>query len=361
MMNICFDRFRPPQLVSRPPTLALAVAGFVLVLGLQASAAGPRGLAADEVVPTAFQSAGGGARLIVNVSNDEDATYVARGRTQLNQVNSPAVTPGNVAIAQSSCTDCETMAVALQVSVYKSGASYVAPQNAAVAANGGCLRCFTLAVAVQYVIPVDDPTSVPPDVRRLGRDLDAELRALSLDRSTPVRDRMTGLLDIVDRFRQFAAYVEVRVREASQPSETSADLLDPQFPTATDDPNAAPTVDGSPSPAASDATPGPSQAGATSDPSVAPTVVASPGEIPATDPPSATDGQSASEAPTVSDPPSAAAPDPSSAPEPAPTPAPTASPDATASPSPEPSDTASPAPTAPAVSGDAAGAALASP
>ncbi|MEA2843367.1 MAG: putative peptide zinc metalloprotease protein [Actinomycetota bacterium] len=60
------------------------------------------------------------------------------------------VNPSNAAVAYSSCTDCKTVAAAIQV-VLVSDAGSVEPENLSLAINYQCSECETLAAAYQFV------------------------------------------------------------------------------------------------------------------------------------------------------------------------------------------------------------------
>jgi hypothetical protein len=63
------------------------------------------------------------------------------------------LTSANVARAESSdCTDCRTVAVAIQAVFATRNPSTVEPTNAAIALNQNCTRCTTFAFAYQYVV-----------------------------------------------------------------------------------------------------------------------------------------------------------------------------------------------------------------
>jgi hypothetical protein len=111
----------------------------------------------------------------VMAENSEDRRFMGRASIKFRKLKGDEIAPINIAFAQAKCTDCQTIAVAVQVIVYKRGASNVHPQNVAVAANVGCTRCVTIARAIQYVIPVDDFDNVPDNVKRLVHRLDQEL------------------------------------------------------------------------------------------------------------------------------------------------------------------------------------------
>ena len=117
----------------------------------------------------------GGPRNQVHLLNQQDGRFLARASVRLSQVGSDTVKSQNIAIAEARCTDCQTIAIALQIVLYKRGASNVQPVNVAIAENVGCTRCITIARAIQYAIPVDDPNAVPSDVRQLVSDMQREL------------------------------------------------------------------------------------------------------------------------------------------------------------------------------------------
>ena len=50
---------------------------------------------------------------------------------------------------------------------------------AAVAFNAACTRCYTVARAVQYAIPVDDPSQLPDRVSQMAQQFNAQLRDIA--------------------------------------------------------------------------------------------------------------------------------------------------------------------------------------
>ena len=119
----------------------------------------------------------------VMADNSENNRFLARASIKFRKLKSSDIAPVNIAFAQGRCTDCQTIAVAVQVIVYKKGATNIQPQNVALAANVGCTRCVTIARAIQYVIPVDDLDNVPDNVKRLVHRLDQELHYFEQVRS----------------------------------------------------------------------------------------------------------------------------------------------------------------------------------
>lgn len=148
------------------------------------------------------QAGGGGGKNIVQLHNRTDGRLRARGSVQLNRITGPAVEPVNLAKAQASCTDCQTIAVALQINLISRDARRVTPENAAVALNVGCTRCFTVARASQYVYTVDDPRQTPPEVTALIRRMDRELRSISSSHSITLEQAGARINAVINEFRQ---------------------------------------------------------------------------------------------------------------------------------------------------------------
>ncbi|MCU1602926.1 MAG: hypothetical protein JWO22_3635, partial [Frankiales bacterium] len=69
------------------------------------------------------------------------------------------VTNVNDAWALASCRACTTVAVSFQVVLVVGQSNVVTPVNAAVAANGSCVRCLTTAMAVQLVVTLTQAPS----------------------------------------------------------------------------------------------------------------------------------------------------------------------------------------------------------
>ena len=100
------------------------------------------------------------------VVNQTDGQALTRGRAVFNVDQGPTVAPENAALARASCTDCRTVAVAIQVVAMEGSISDFRPLNAAVALNEQCTRCQTYAYARQEVLTVDGTL----DLSDAGRD-----------------------------------------------------------------------------------------------------------------------------------------------------------------------------------------------
>lgn len=202
--------------------------------------------ASDEAVSISENALGAGGNNVVMINNHQDDSLRVKGSVQLNRINAPNVAPQNLARAYSSCTDCETLAVAMQVNLIRRDTNRVVPANAAVAINYQCTRCRTIAVALQYTLSVDDPMQTPHDVRQLVRQMDLELReiARAADSLSEAIERING---VIGRFVALADSLDDQRDEAADSTTPGAtDESDPPSPSAT--PSATPVASAEPTP-----------------------------------------------------------------------------------------------------------------
>jgi hypothetical protein len=86
----------------------------------------------------------------------------------------------NVARADSTdCTDCRTVAVAVQAVLVKHNPPISEPKNVAIAINERCLGCTTYAFAYQYVVATEDRAVLTRRGRRRVATLREQIAALS--------------------------------------------------------------------------------------------------------------------------------------------------------------------------------------
>jgi hypothetical protein len=130
---------------------------------------------AQEDVP----EGGSGGKNVVLVINQTDGRLAARAGLVLGRASGPTAVPENLASATASCTDCRTVAVALQAVVLISDPNIASPRNAAVAVNAGCRNCQTFAYAWQYVVSTGGPVRFTPEAEQTIADLRAEASALA--------------------------------------------------------------------------------------------------------------------------------------------------------------------------------------
>jgi hypothetical protein len=178
-------------------------------------------LALATAAPAHSQTPPAGPNNHVQLVNRVDRHLSVRGNVQLNRLPGPAAGPVNESIAFGSCVDCQSLSVALQIDLISRSANTITPRNSAVAVNSACVRCVTVAYAFQYVLQVDDPTSVPPEAAELVRQMDAELTGLQADQSVSLADAETRVLAVVQRFRNLA--MALNAQRSVSTEETNAD------------------------------------------------------------------------------------------------------------------------------------------
>ncbi|HEX8099592.1 MAG TPA: hypothetical protein VF660_05250 [Actinomycetota bacterium] len=83
--------------------------------------------------------------------NTKDGYSVWSFAFKVTRVMNDVVDESNAAAAASSCTDCQNIAVALQVVLIMGDASVITPTNLALALNVDCTSCETLASAYQWI------------------------------------------------------------------------------------------------------------------------------------------------------------------------------------------------------------------
>lgn len=122
-------------------------------------------------------------------TNTDDGSSVFSFAFSINRVAGDVVDPVNGAVAYASCTDCETVAVSIQVVLVSGDPDVIAPQNVAVSVNDNCDLCLTLALAYQFVFAGgDEPVHFTKEgkerlkvVKKAFKDLeDASLSAAEL-------------------------------------------------------------------------------------------------------------------------------------------------------------------------------------
>ncbi len=169
-------------------------------------------LAVALAVPLAMQvspaaAISGPSNMVIAV-NQTDGRLAIRSNVQLTQEPGMVAAPQNFAYAKASCTNCQTIAVALQLNFASTRARYISPQNVAVASNYECTSCTTIALAYQVFFTVDDPTTVPDGVRDVLRDLDAELLAVSTDPNMTAAEAETRIVSVIQRFWAFGTEID---------------------------------------------------------------------------------------------------------------------------------------------------------
>jgi len=142
--------------------------------------------------PPAFAETRAGDNVVV-VENYADSIFRARSHVDLEREPGPTVDNENVAIAHSECTDCRTVAVAVQAIIIEGPVNDFRPGNAAAAVNTNCLRCQTFAYARQEVLQADGKVPLSDDAEAQYEAIQDQIRDVS--RSDASFDDITVQLD----------------------------------------------------------------------------------------------------------------------------------------------------------------------
>jgi putative peptide zinc metalloprotease protein len=128
---------------------------------------------------TAGGGGGGTVNNVVVVKNTTDGRVASKVGSGIARVTGDSSHNQNAAVAASSCTDCRSVAVAVQiVLVQRPDASTIAPENYAMAINQSCLRCETFAAAYQYVVTTEGIVHFTAEGNQRLAALESELRSL---------------------------------------------------------------------------------------------------------------------------------------------------------------------------------------
>jgi putative peptide zinc metalloprotease protein len=98
--------------------------------------------------------------------NTKDGTSIFRVAFKIARVNQDIVDSTNAAVAWSSCTDCEAVAIAFQVVLIFSDPEVASPTNLALAVNFECDACVSFASAFQWALTTDGPVHFTPEGNR---------------------------------------------------------------------------------------------------------------------------------------------------------------------------------------------------
>jgi hypothetical protein len=119
---------------------------------------------------------------IVQAINTKDGSSLFKFAFSLRKVTGEVVDNANAAIAYSSCKDCRTTAIAIQIVLVVGSPTTVTPENVALAINDQCTLCESFATAFQFVIGVEDESvGLTKQGKRELRQIIREFRALKRD------------------------------------------------------------------------------------------------------------------------------------------------------------------------------------
>ncbi len=159
----------------------------------------------------------GGANNIVSVQNVTTGSLLAKARTSLVHDAGPTVANDNEAYAHASCTDCRTVAVAVQVVLVEGATTDFRPTNVALALNENCLRCATFAFARQEVLNPGRHVEIGETAEHQIETIEAQIQGVAV--SPEPFDQMTAHLDSLTQ--QLVAVVQGEVQRAGTTAENN--------------------------------------------------------------------------------------------------------------------------------------------
>ena len=153
------------------------------------------------LVATGFAGVPGAARAQDNAAiaiNVRDGTSVFRLAFSIKRVAGDVVDSTNAAVAFSSCTDCSSTAIAIEVVLVTGDASTITPTNLALAYNFECQSCISIAEAYQFVFSTGGQVHFTAEGNRELAQIRRDLEALRKQDLTP-DELQARLKDIVGR------------------------------------------------------------------------------------------------------------------------------------------------------------------
>ncbi len=129
----------------------------------------------------------------VSAQNQKSGALVARAKTSVAHDPGPTVTNVNQAYAHATCTDCRTVAVAVQVVLVEGPTTDFRPTNVALALNENCLRCATFAFARQEVLSPGRHIEISDSAKGAIKQIQAQISRVAS--SSETFDLMTSDLD----------------------------------------------------------------------------------------------------------------------------------------------------------------------
>ena len=110
--------------------------------------------------------------------NTNDGSSIFRLAFSVMQVTDEVVDPTNTAFAFASCSDCQTVAIAIQVVFVVGSPETFTPENYAIAINQLCSACDTLATAYQFVVQAPTRVKLTAEGQRGIAEIRTDLLAL---------------------------------------------------------------------------------------------------------------------------------------------------------------------------------------
>jgi putative peptide zinc metalloprotease protein len=219
-----------------------ALAGSLLAIALLLGVQSPAVVAQETQQPP--PEGGSGADNAVVAINTKDGFDLFKLGFKITRATGEVVDASNGAVAFSSCTECQTIAVAYQVVLIFSDPRIVTTENLAIAFNYQCDLCVSLAYAYQGVFTTGGPVHFTPEGNRLLAQLRRELHDLRNAELT-LEELVAKLKDIARRLEQI---IRTELVAAGPPPMVDVALEPTPEETPAPSPSASPSPEPSPSP-----------------------------------------------------------------------------------------------------------------
>lgn len=233
----------------RGAVIAAAAAAAVLGLGLVAQAE-LGSITAEPAATSTPTGPNGDDNVAVAIGKDGKSVWAIRLKVVM--VDDPIVDAGNAAVAVGSCTDCQTVAIAIEGVLVTGDVEVVQPVNLALALNADCTNCQTLAAAYQTVIGTDGKVRITGEGRKRIAELRKQLH--DLRKSGLPLEQIAAEVDRIAAEFTAILWTEV-VPIGAKHSQAAVASAEPEASTASAAPSASTSV--SPEPSATSASPSP--------------------------------------------------------------------------------------------------------
>jgi putative peptide zinc metalloprotease protein len=110
--------------------------------------------------------------------NTKDGASIFKLAFSIRHVMGDVVDTTNAAVAFSSCTDCQTVAIAIEIVLIEDNATTITPQNIAFAYNYECTLCVSVAEAYQFLLTTGGQVHFTADGNHELAQIRRELEAL---------------------------------------------------------------------------------------------------------------------------------------------------------------------------------------
>jgi putative peptide zinc metalloprotease protein len=135
--------------------------------------------------------------------NTHDGKSVFDLAFSVRSITSSTAAPENAAVAYASCTDCQTVAIAVQIVFVVGSPDVFTPVNEAIAINDQCSMCDTLATAYQFVVQEPVAVRFTSEGKQRIHDIEKALRDLqnsglsAVEMQAQIDDLMKQLADVI--------------------------------------------------------------------------------------------------------------------------------------------------------------------